>query len=376
MSFSADRLEASARRAVGLDDFGDPYYREGLDRLVASLDADADLNIVGRLFLRRVIRTALMNRLLLTAQRRARPDIHEAPLRPPLIITGLPRSGTTLLHRTLASAPEFFAPPYWLMARPFPRSPKDTEEARLAAAQREIWWRKSLVPWAAAKHKLSARRPEECIFALALTFHTTLYAILAQVDSYLRWYLAADRRRKYADYRAILLAIQAQRPGATLVLKAPDHLGGLADLVAAVPEAMVVQLHRNPVAVVSSLSSLVQSLRMGMSERHDPARLAATMADILETELRRNMAQRPRLPRPVVDIRYEDLAADPAGTAIGVFKAFGLPLPRGGRRRIANYVARHPQDRWGRHQYSAAEFGIDEAATATRFRFYSDAFGL
>ncbi|HUE45394.1 MAG TPA: sulfotransferase [Aestuariivirgaceae bacterium] len=371
VSLDPDTLEAAARRAVRLEDFGDPYYRVGLGQLVQSLDHDADLHLIGRVFMRQYIRNALINRLLLQEHRRARPEVHEAPLRPPIIITGLPRTGSTWLHQVMSRVPGFFAPPYWLLVRPLPARPGDTEEARKSAAGREVRVWKSITPSLRDKHKISVTAPEECIFALSLTFQTQIFMVPA--ESYLAWYASSDRQGKYADYRSILMVLQAMHPDKTLLLKAPDHLGGLDALCAAVPEARIVQLHRDPVKIMSSVASLAYSAQYGLTNRRDPARVAASLADYFETTLRRNLAQRPHLPVPLLDLRYDQVVADPVGTVAQILKAFHRPLASRDRARLASYVDRKAKDQRP-HRYSGTDFGLDDAQTAERFRFYSTCF--
>ena len=159
ISLEPATLEAAASRIVGLDDFGDPYYREGLGRLVHSLEHDADLHIFGRACMRQLMRTALVNRLLLQQQKRTRPEIFDAPLRPPIIITGLPRTGSTFLHRLMSRIPGFFAPPYWLLVRPLPTCSDEPEEVRRSTARREMGWWKSITPSIRAKHALNTEAP-------------------------------------------------------------------------------------------------------------------------------------------------------------------------------------------------------------------------
>lgn len=375
VSLDPDALEADARRATRLEDFGDPYYREGLNHLVHSLEHDADLHLIGRVYLRQVIRTALINRLLLQEQRRTSPEIHDALLRPPIIITGLPRTGSTLLHRMMSRLPGFFAPPYWMMVRPLPGRPGEPEGARQATARREVKWWKAITPSVRAKHRVGINLPEECILPLTLTFQSKVFHSLVPVEGYLEWYTTCDRRRKYVDYRAILMALQAQRPGETLLLKAPDHLGALDALCEAVPEARLVQLHRDPMAVVSSLSSLVYSSQYGLTRRHDPARLAASLAAYLEATLRRNMEQRRQIAVPILDMHYEKLVADPVAAAAHVLKAFDEPMPPRGRSAMTKYLARAAKPDRPRHEYKSEDFGLDKRRIAERFSFYPASLG-
>jgi hypothetical protein len=232
-----------------------------------------------------------------------------------------------------------------------------------------VW--KSITPSLRDKHKVSVNAPEECIFALTLTFQTQLFMVPA--ESYLTWYASSDRQGKYADYRSILMVLQAMHPDKTLLLKAPDHLGGLDALCAAVPEARIIQLHRDPVKVLNSVASLVCSAQYGFTNRRDPARVAAGLADFYETTLHRNLAQRPHLPVPLLDLHYDQVTADPVGTVAQILKAFHRPLAPRDRAKLASYVDRKTKDRRP-HRYSGADFGLDDAQTAERFSFYSTCF--
>jgi hypothetical protein len=159
------------------------------------------------------------------------------------------------------------------------------------------------------------------------------------------------------------------------VLKAPDHLGGLDALVEAVPEAMIVQLHRDPVEVANSLASLVASGHAGFSDAPNPRRSAVANLAYLEGELRRNLAQRKSLAQPVLDVRYAALAKNPLGTAEQALHDLGFRLKPAGRKRAEEYLVKHSQGSHGRHEYSGAEFGLKDEETAARFRFYTEAFG-
>jgi hypothetical protein len=232
-----------------------------------------------------------------------------------------------------------------------------------------VW--KSITPSLRDKHKVSVNAPEECIFALSLTFQTQLFMVPA--ESYLTWYASSDRQGKYADYRSILMVLQAMHPDKTLLLKAPDHLGGLDALCAAVPEARIVQLHRDPVTVLNSVASLVCSAQHGFTNRRDPARVAAGLADFYETTLRRNLAQRPHLTVPLIDLHYDQVTADPVGTVAEILEAFHHPLAPRDRAKLTGYVDKKAKDRRP-HRYSGADFGLDDARTAERFSFYSTCF--
>ena len=196
---SRDECEALAARQTGLDDFGDPYFREGFDTLLNSLARDVSLTFIGRMMLRRAILTALDQRLRLVDLEKREPERLRASILPPLIVTGLPRSGTTYFHRLLAEDPRLYAPPLWHMLAPVlpkgaagPRLHRMRLKAELAVFNR-------LAPSLDAKHVTRADEPEECIFLTAPSFRSPIFWSLTPVTSYLEWYAECDRRQKHPD---------------------------------------------------------------------------------------------------------------------------------------------------------------------------------
>lgn len=268
-----DQFCATARRATGCDDFGAPYYREGLRILLRTLRREVQLTMIGRLMVKRSIALALEQRLLIQKLRQAEPQTFTAPLLPPIVITGMPRSGTTFLHRLLAADPALRAPTLGELVELIPRKSslrKEIEDRRLEI---ELMVMRLFNRELDARHFTRRDAPEECMFALSLSFRTMLPWTLAPVHSYIAWLATADRRQKYRDYRDILCLLQRRDPGRRLLLKAPDHLGGVAELVAAVPEALIIVCRRDPAVALTSFNSLLDGLHRVTSRSNDRARL-------------------------------------------------------------------------------------------------------
>ncbi|MGE0239813.1 MAG: sulfotransferase, partial [Parvibaculaceae bacterium] len=280
----------AARRSTGYDDFGDPYYRTGLRVLLRSLRRDADLTFIGRMLLERSIALALEQRLLIQHLRKTAPDVFAGPLPPPVIITGMPRSGTTFLHRLLAADPAFRAPTLGELVEPVDRRSgwrRVVEDKRLRT---ELAVMRLFNRTLDAKHFTRSDEPEECMFALAITFRTLLPWTLAPAHSYLAWLRTADRRQKYREYRDILCLLQRRDRGRRLLLKAPDHLGGVAELVAAVPEALVVVCRRDPAAALTSFNSLIAGLHKVTSRGSDRVRLGRSHLAFYKAETERYLS--------------------------------------------------------------------------------------
>ena len=371
----------SAIKTAGRSDFGDPYYREGLHRLVESLEEDAHLHFLGRLIMRGTTELGLVKRLWLVEARKAFPEVFRQPLRPPLIVIGLPRTGTTFLHRMLAIDPAHRAVPTWELMRPLPNrcftsSWKGSRWYRRYAAKGQI----GLWPWLARqadrKHYFRADAPEECMWLLDCAFVSLSFWVLAPVYGYLEWYNGHDRLKPYAEYRQMLQTLQAASPGLRLTLKSPPHAGSLDALLAAVPEALIVQTHRDPVTAYKSFNSLLYTIHGAISERIDPRAMALANLRYLANEARRNLAARAARPNAVFDVPYHRLVADPIGTVKGIYEHFGLDWSQAHEARLAHYVSHNPKGARGSHEYNSAAFGLSDGQIAEPFGDYCRRFDL
>jgi LPS sulfotransferase NodH len=338
-----------ATRRTGLSDFGDPGFRAGLDALLDALNQEVQLHATGRLALRRIMTDHLVNRLLLTRERHHTPELFTRPLANPLIVTGLPRSGTTLLHRMLAADPAHYGPPYWELARPLPSPGRSDQRRRYAALT--LGLRRFAESDLNRKHYVAVDTPEEDLHTLGATFETWYYWMAAPVYGYLDWYARQDHHRKYREYRAWLQVLQAAHPGRRLVLKSPEHTGGLDALLDVLPEARVVQLHRDPRTSFASFVSLTRTTQRMFTGPIDPARSAQASLALLTSELRRNQAARARPARAVVYLRYEDLIADPVAAAQRIYQRFGFPWTGEAAAGLSRYVRQNPRHGHGVHYY-------------------------
>ncbi|MEJ2303296.1 MAG: sulfotransferase [Anaerolineales bacterium] len=369
----------SAKKQTGLSDFGDPYYREGLLRLLESLEKDANLHPLGRFMTKDMITNYLVQRLRLVETRKKEPEIFNQPLTPPLIICGLARSGTTFLQRMLALDPKHRALPEWLLIRPFPDKSEDNSEPdpRMAKMEQALRFREPLLPGLDAKHYTRADTPEECIMALGLTFNSLIFGTLFPVFGYMDWYLEKSNNfQKYQEYGWLLQVFQSHEPQQRLILKAPAHTGNLEALTHAIPQAMVIQTHRDPVACVSSVCSLVYTFYCAVSNEIDIKLVTDQTLKLYEGWFRRSMSYRESHPDVVYDVYFDSLVSDPIGTVKDIYSHFGLPWTENYEADLKKFVQENPKDKHGKHQYTASDFRLDEKEIADRFQFYTKHFGL
>lgn len=363
---AADDLLIAAERRTGLSDWGDPIFRDGLDALLSSLEELDGLTPLGVATFGNMIRQALVNRLLFVGD-----SSPLSTLNPPVIITGLPRSGTTALHRLLALDPVFHAPPLWELLDPFSTSRVDLRHWRTSA---QIGFKNRLLPDLDQKHFTRADTPEECTLLLANSFASPLFWDLAPLDGYLEWLQAADQRRVYEDYRRQLEILQARHPDRRLLLKAPAHLGNLTVLHEVLPEALLVQTHRDPTACFFSHCSLRETLATLVMEQPDRNAIAEQVRRVFEHDLRANLRFHEQASCDVIHVACSAVRSRPLKVLQELRGRLGIDELEGVTDRIG--ISRRSEARGGTggHRYSRDGWGLKENRVAGLFGDYRSKF--
>jgi hypothetical protein len=377
LGLDVERLLGAAARRTGLSDFGDGAFRAPLARLISSLEHEARLTFFGRVAARIEIGSMLENRLRLERDRARHPAIAREEVRRPLVITGLPRTGSTFLHGLLAQDPANRVPRHWELRFPSPppeRATYDTDP-RIARAARQIRWFFRLAPGFRKIHPVGARLPEECVVVLSHSFLSFEFSSNWYVPSYQTWLERQDLRPAYRCHRRFLQHLQWRCAGDRWLLKAPPHLPGLSALFATYPDAHVVVTHRDPLEVVASVASLHVALRRAFGRGVDPHAVGPEVSRMLAGDIRRGFAARdagcgPR--EQFCDVWYTQLMADPLAVVRRIYRRFDLPLSPATEARMRDYVASHPKDAHGAHVYSLAQFGLDPETERERYRPYWD----
>jgi hypothetical protein len=362
LRFDPAALMEDATARAGLSDFAaDTTFSEALEVLCRSAVADARLSFIGVINVRKFIVRALVNRLRYVAARRqaGRP----VRLRSPLIVTGLPRSGTTFLHHLLTLDPGARPIRFWELMEPLPGPGRDHRRRDLARLLANM---KRIDANVDVKHELVVDNPEECMLLLDSTLVSPTFYVYAPLFEYRTWLQARDQRAPYQTYRWYLEHFQRLSPTQHLTLKAPTHLGALPALLEAVPEACIVRTHRDPVAVASSLNSLIASLHGMVSEPLDRPRMAEANLQLLEYLLRGGAAARAQRPDAIFDLEYEEIVEGPLQCVQRIYERFGLPFSDAYAERLHAFIRTHPKNRIGRHVYSAGDFGLTEEVIRER----------
>jgi len=326
------------------------------------------LSPIGRKGIRGMVVTLLQNRLLYVEARRRSPERFETPLNRPLIILGLPRSGTTFLHRLLAMDPRFRSLPMWRLFRPIRSEPPEAVQRTLEKA---LATRRRLTPDLDSKHVSRADSPEECIWLLNFTFVSHGLWVVAPVYRYLDWLAGQDRLRAYLEYASLLRYFQSEDPSSRLLLKAPNHSGSVPAILNAIPDACLIQLHRDPSEVVSSLNSLFYSVYSAVVDSLDVGRMARANLDLLAMEMERNLDARRRWPERFIDVHHSELVAEPLATVREIYRQLGLELADTLEARLITCLESNPRYRHGVHRHGLDDFGLSADEVKCRFRTYS-----
>jgi hypothetical protein len=353
----AQSLLQAAERSTGFNDFGDPYHREGLEVLCQSIEKDANLHFFGKFITRMVLTNYLTQRLLFIEAQKRSPEIFNSELNAPFIITGIPRSGTTFLHRMLACDPRNSGIPFWRLFRPFPTPGKI--DLRKTTAMWELKFRRPIFPEMDTKHFIREDQEEECIWMLGLTFHSIVFWVIAPVSSYAEWFINQDRMKCYQEYSMLLKAQQQGVPDKNLVLKAPDHTPNIGTLLSVIPNARVIQLHRDPTTCVTSVNSLFYSTHRSVTNDLNPHRIGEVNRIMYTYYLKgnKNVRKDPAVNNAVLDIQYAQLVADPIGTVKRIYAHFDRPWFSEFEDILQIFVNREPKDKHGKHHYTPEQFG-------------------
>jgi hypothetical protein len=368
-------LLETARSATGLDDFGDDRWQEPFRIFLRSLEEEADLHLLGRLLARNEIGRILENRLRVRAALGEHPEILDAPIDAPLLVVGTGRSGTSLLHELLAQDPAHRVARTWELLHPCPPPERATytTDPRIAAADQEYTFWHLIAPEYRTMHENGGDVPNEDPLIDMLQFASDHLMGSYPVPSYARWLARADFAPVFGAHRQFLQLLQWRCPGDRWVLKSPSYLGRLPNFFAEYPDAYVILTHRDPLKVLPSLVSLMATLRWMHTDVVDVE--AVVKSAVHGTAIAMDYVMQLRadgaLPDDrIIDVRFDELVADPWQTLHGVYERIGSTLTADAEARMHAYLRARPRARHGRHEYDFADTGLDLDRTRARFANY------
>lgn len=375
---AADLLRA-AQKSTGLDDFGEDTFREPLDRLVSSIDREARLHPLGRTIMRGRLVALLENRLRIEAFAKAHPELESLALRKPIVIAGLQRTGTTVLHRLLAADPRARALYSWEALAPAPLAGEGERGSHKRRRNAQLAERglRALSPEFFAIHPVEADAPEEDVLLLDMAFTSQAPEATLNVPSYASWLETQSLDPAYRFLRRALQCLQWQRTGEWWVLKTPHHMEYLRELLAVFPDAIIVQTHRDPQSTMASFCSMVAHGRGIFSDEVDPREVGRHWTRKVRRMIDRSIEVRDSgAQSSFVDVQYADLMRDPLREVARIYERAGVELSAQAESAMRAVQARDTQHRYGKHVYRPADFGLSPAIIEETFADYCERFEI
>ncbi|MGW5108028.1 sulfotransferase family protein [Nocardia sp. NPDC004123] len=367
---TVEDLHHSASKVCGLTDFGSDDYLEALGVLLESYQRDAGLTELGSKMSRYFLRGALVARALSEASWQANPAYTETQVTRPIFVTGLPRTGTTALHRLLAADPQHQALEMWLADFPQPRPPRETwaDNPVYQAVDKGFAQHRIENPEFMGVHYMTAAEVEECWQLLRQTVKSISYESLAYLPSYSQWLRKQDWTDAYARHKANLQLI-GLGDNRRWVLKNPSHLFALDALMKVYPDALIIQTHRDPVTIVGSSCSLSEQATAGWSTTFVGEKIGESQLELWSRGLREFNTARARYnPDQFLDIEFDELRADPFATVEKIYSKFGLDYTDSARTAMTTLDEDSKSgDRKPVHKYSLADYGLTEDQVRAEF---------
>ena len=378
--FSTGQLLATACAQTGCEDFGDDGWQPGLQRLVDGLIHEARLSAIGVEIAYADIMRALSNRLGVIDWRKKHPEVAAEQIIRPIVIVGQPRTGTTILYDLLTQDPQLRPPLTWEVDEPCPVPRPETyhDDPRISQIQSNIDLSEQIVPGFLKFHPMGALVGQECVRITAGEFTSMIYSVQYRLPGYYRWLLYdADHAGAYRYHRIFLQHLQSGVPGQWL-LKSPAHLWNLDALLTEYPDALIVQTHRDPLNVISSIAALTHHLRRMSTDESTVAECAAQSYEEVVVGLEREMALRDSGAIPdgrIIDVKFADFMDNPWATIGGVYQALGRELRPDTAARMREFLAAHPSD-GGRGRYTWSDTNLDADEVRDRVRAYQERYAV
>jgi hypothetical protein len=380
IDLSMQGVLGEAMQQTGLSDFGPDDFRERLGVWLTSINEDDKLGAVGRVGMFRDCVRYAVARLRIEDFVERNPAVHDIRIERPIIVVGLPRSGTTHLLNLIASDQRLRSMPYWESLEPVPPAGEEPGEdgvdPRLLRCRGAYEIQNQLVPLLKNMHDMAPEHVHEEIELMGPDFSAYMIEWVGHVPRWRDYYLAHDQRPHYAYLKRALQVLQYQRGPDRWILKSPQHLEQLGPLMDTFPDATVAFTHRDPVSVIASTITMLTYGDRLRSKKPDPQGNAAYWIDRVERLLRKCVEDRELGPASQsLDILFHEFMRDDIATVERIYQLADLELSSAARAQLAAYMENNPRGKHGRIFYDLkGDFGVEPDELRERFAFYYDRF--
>ena len=370
-----EELMKAASNATGLNDFGDDSFQEALNRLICSYNTEADLSDVGLYSTRNDLINDLSGRLHVVNGLKNCPEALNANIKQPVFILGLPRTGTTTLHNIIQTHSDCQVLEHWLASAPRSRPLRQQwpNEADYQKSVQKLDLQYQENPTLRAQHDISAGSADECRFVLRHLFLDDSYGYVCHLPSYRKWYEQQPMKPLYEWHRDVLKLIQYPNDIHRFwVLKYPSHLANIKEIFDVYPDACIIQTHRDPVATIPSFASLITSVGAAYSDSMDPNKIGRFMSEHWYQRIEKATETRDELKKEdqFYDLQFDEVLRDPVASIKLAFNKFDLPFSETTEREMRTWHKYHPLGRYGAHDYTTKDFGLNNKFLSELFQNY------
>lgn len=376
-----DALHQLVAQQTGSDDFGPPDYLPGLKVLLQSMDYDPQFTERGRHYAWNTVVDVLCGRVQAIKSMAENPGFDRHAISSPVVITGIPRTGTTALHKLMAVDERFQGVQTWLLDSPMPRPPKEswTNYPAFHKTAAALEARFKAAPKKRAAHHMAAEEVDECCLILRQGFVSNLWTVGWSAATYDAWWQSQSELAAYQHYYRCLQLIGSNEPHKRWLLKNPGHIDNLDLLFAVFPDAKVIITHRDLAKAVPSLCSLLMPLHPIVEEGRYQQRAHNMLAREVgkwSNALRKAEAVRQRYPGQILDVIQRDFHQQPMAIVERIYEFIGESLTAPTREQMQQRIADDPERQHGAHQYDIRDFGMTETEIREHFRDYLQQFDL
>jgi hypothetical protein len=361
-------LHAEAARRSGLTDFGPDDYLQPLRMLVETMNS-VNTSEAGRAYWREELVGTLIPRAARHLGWKQHPDYRDEKIEKPLVICGVPRTGTTALHKVMSIDPQFQGLENWLSIWPMPRPPREewAEQPGYKIAAKMLEERGATIPGLTSQHEVVVDEVDECMEVLKLGFVNNRYPSISLIPEYDTWFQSLDELVQYREmadtYR--LIGLHDDRPW---LLKNPGHIVSIDALLTVFPDAQIVFTHRDPYKALGSLCSILEHPRRLTVPDLDPRLMGPRELGYWSQGDAAMASARARCPKDqFYDVDHASFHADPIGTLAGIYDHFGYDLSDEVADRMRTWLAANPAGKHGDHLYDPADFGLDRDEVKAAF---------
>ena len=374
MKINANEILDQAKSETGLSDLGEPLFFEGLNRLINSINNEANLNEIGIQAQPIRIQGLLTNRLRFEEDLKKFPEILDQEIIAPIVIVGLPRTGSTMTHRLLASDPNHTAMLWWEGRYPalLPGEKRGDIETRMELGKAEVDAVVAASPEALDIHPWDYKGADEEILLLEHNFLSTVPESFMALPSYSKWIEEQDHTLAYEDLKKFIQYLQWQNPGREKkrwVLKSPHHLGFIDKMISVFPDAKIIQTHRDPVKTVPSFCSMCANLFEPLTTNFDKVFIGKHWSNKLTRALNHCMNISEQHPDNFLDLEFLNMIKDPIDEMKKIYEFIGEPF--GEKTEVAMEAWREEnKHEMGAHKYSLEEYDLTELQINDNFAKY------